>query len=117
MAVLVFSAQAEAISRHAYLHKTCSNDRPRACVSHAIRHNLRWMQGWQRRWMYRVPGCESTWQPWVTSSGGHMGLFQFAPGTWAGLRYRGRSAYDAKWASLAAVLMVKQGRTSEWSCG
>lgn len=66
--------------------------------------------------MRRVPHCESTWNPYARSPGGHMGLFQFAPGTWAGLRYARRSAYQAKWAALAAAQMVRLGRTSEWAC-
>lgn len=66
--------------------------------------------------MRRVPGCESTWNPLAVSAGGHLGLFQFAPGTWAGTPYGRRSALQAKWASLAAAWMIRQGRRAEWSC-
>lgn len=94
--------------------KQCGQRRPRACVDRAILTYR--LSGWQSAWMRRVPGCESGWNPWATSPGGHMGLYQFAAGTWAGLRYRRHSAYVAKWAALGAALMVREGRTGEWSC-
>ena len=72
--------------------------------------------GWQAAWMRRIPGCESTWSPLAVSGGGHLGLYQFHPGTWQGTPYGGRNPLRAKWAALAAGWMVRQGRTNEWSC-
>src|SRR5262245_43060885 len=54
--------------------------------------------GVSEAWLRRVAYCESRYTPWVTSRGGHQGLYQFAPGTWrwmsaqAGLA--GASPYD-----------------------
>jgi len=94
--------------------KQCSQKTPRRCVDRAILTYR--LNGWQSSWMRRVPGCESTWDPLATSPGGHMGLFQFAAGTWAGLRYRSHSPYFAKWAALGAALMLRGGRSNEWAC-
>lgn len=66
--------------------------------------------------MRRVPGCESGWRPQAVSPAGHLGLYQFNPGTWAGTPYGGHSAVRAKWAALAAAWMLRHGRAGEWAC-
>lgn len=110
--------------------KRCSNAHPRWCVERAI-HTYR-LRGWQVSWMRRVPTCESRWRPLayypgqIADSAGERafairadrsaGLYAFKPSTWRGLRYRNQSPFQAKWSSLAAALMVRLGRTREWTC-
>jgi hypothetical protein len=96
------------------MHRECSQRHPRACVLHVIYHQR--ITGWRRAWMLRVPGCESTWNPFAVSPGGHRGLYQFAPGTWAGTPYGRRSIFSAFWQPFAAAWMLRQGRVREWAC-
>ena len=61
---------------------------------------------------------ESRWNPGVTNRGsGAAGLFQFMPRTWRYTPYgrRGKSAYNPRWASLAAMWMWAHGYRSHWS--
>ena len=110
--------------------KQCSQARPRACVTRAIITYR--LHGWQAAWMRRVPGCESGWDPlayfsmqvaetaaeraMAIAQDRSAGLYAFKPSTWAGLRYRDRSLFQAKWSALGAALMVRSGRTGEWAC-
>jgi hypothetical protein len=67
--------------------------------------------------MLSVSMCESTWNRFaVNGSSGSTGLFQFIPSTWATTPYGGRDIYSAKWQSLAAAWMWRQGRSGEWVC-
>lgn len=110
--------------------KQCSQTRPHACVDRAI---LAYgLHGWQAAWMRRIPSCESHYKPlayypsqiadtaaeqaFAIAADRSSGLYAFKPSTWAGLRYRHESLFTAKWSSLAAALMVRLGRTREWSC-
>lgn len=94
--------------------KRCSQRNPRACVKRAIlAYHL---SGWQSSWMYRVAGCESTWNPYAHNSSGASGLYQFLPSTWATTPYGRHSIWSAKWQALAAAWMLRQGRSREWEC-
>ena len=95
-------------------HKRCDQQHPRWCVWHVIRHQK--IRGWQRSWLLRVPACESTWNPYAVSPGGHKGLYQFADGTWASTPYGHRSIFSAHWQPFAAAWMLRQGRRNEWAC-
>lgn len=97
-------------------HRQCSQTNPRACVMHVIWHQR--IHGWRRGWLLRIPGCESTWNPWARSAGGHIGLFQFAPSTFAGTPYGRHSIWSARWQAYAAAWMIApaQGRSGEWAC-
>jgi soluble lytic murein transglycosylase-like protein len=71
-------------------------------------------------WMRRITWCESRWQPWVTSRGGHMGIAQFSTRTWnwmsAQAGWGGYSAYDA-WAALHTLAWaLSRGYSGHWSC-
>ena len=110
-------AEAECSSRKCkarVAHKKCSQTRPRWCVLHVIHHQR--IEGWKRSWLLRIPACESTWNPYAVSDGGHRGLYQFAPGTWAGTPYGSRSIHSAFWQPYAAAWMLGQGRVGEWAC-
>lgn len=66
----------------------------------------------------RIVPCESSWWASAVSSGGHLGLAQFAPSTWNGVASRtGRwdwmSPYDQGFNS--AVLAADSG-LGPWSC-
>jgi soluble lytic murein transglycosylase-like protein len=71
-------------------------------------------------WLRRLAYCESRFSPWVTSRGGHAGLFQYAAGTWrwmsgqAGLA--GASPYDPWAASLVTAWALRNGYAGHWSC-
>ena len=51
----------------------------------------------------------------TNGSSGAAGLYQFMPRTWGSTPYRGRSAYNPRWAALAAMWMWKKGYQSHWS--
>jgi membrane-bound lytic murein transglycosylase B len=51
----------------------------------------------------------------TNSSSGAAGLYQFMPRTWASTPYRKHSAYNPRWASLAAMWMWKHGGYHHWS--
>lgn len=96
--------------------KQCSNARPRACVTRAIVQYR--LTGWQSAWMRRIPVCESDYDPLASNPAPPYakGLYQFIDETWASTPYGRYSVFKAKWASLAAAWMLKQGRSGEWEC-
>jgi soluble lytic murein transglycosylase-like protein len=51
----------------------------------------------------------------TNSSSGAAGLYQFMPRTWASTPYGRHSAYNPRWAALAAMWMWKHGGYSHWS--
>lgn len=66
----------------------------------------------------RIVPCESSWWSYAISTGGHLGLAQFAPTTWAAIagrtgRHDWRSPFDQGWNS--AVLAADSG-LGPWSC-
>jgi soluble lytic murein transglycosylase-like protein len=66
-----------------------------------------------------VVACESGWRTWVVSPGGHLGLAQFAPGTWATAARRSglwdwQDAYSQ--GVNVAVLMSIAAPAGQWSC-
>lgn len=93
--------------------KQCSQKRVIPCIRRAALH-------WHvpEGLLVRRARCESTLNPYAVN-GVHAGLFQFrvaAPSTWATTPYGRRSAYSAKWSSLAAAWMQHVGRGREWAC-
>ncbi len=91
----------------------CDNQHPKWCVERAILTYS--LNPWQRHFMRVVPACESGWNA-LAVGGPNVGLFQFNTGTWAGTPYGKRSPFRAKWNSLGAAWMLRQGRSNEWSC-
>ena len=71
-------------------------------------------------WMRKITWCESRWQPWVTSRGGHMGIAQFAPRTWnwmsAQAGWGGYSAYDPVAALHVLAWALRNGFSTHWAC-
>jgi membrane-bound lytic murein transglycosylase MltF len=69
----------------------------------------------------RIAWCESHFNPYALSRGGHKGIFQFADRTfwWASAQagYAGWSPYDAE-ANIysAAWLMSQPGGYRNWAC-
>lgn len=106
--------------------KHCTQRAPRWCVEHAIAADR--LHGWMAAWMRRVPGCESSWNPYAyygaptnrtpIALGGDTsrGLFEFKPSTWQTTPYRTRWIFSARYQSLAAGWMIRQGRSGEWTC-
>lgn len=79
-----------------------------------------------RRWgldegtLLRVAWCESRWNPQAVSAAGHLGIFQFAPHTWAWasdvLGFPHVSPFDpAANIEAAAWLYATQG-PQHWGC-
>lgn len=69
--------------------------------------------------MWRVMMCESGGSPRASGGGGAwLGLFQYAPGTWAGgwNPYRSNSIWDAKSQIFATAKAWSIGMQSAWSC-
>ncbi|HST05368.1 MAG TPA: SH3 domain-containing protein [Chloroflexia bacterium] len=69
--------------------------------------------------MWRVMMCESGGNPRASGGGGAwLGLFQYAPGTWAGRwnPYRTDSIWDAKSQIFATAKAWSIGMQSAWSC-
>jgi len=66
----------------------------------------------------RIIPCESSWWTYAVSTGGHLGLSQFAPSTWNSVasktgRHDWRNPYDQGFNS--AVLAAESG-LGPWSC-
>ena len=76
--------------------------------------------GVSEAWLRRVSWCESRWTPWVTSRGGHRGLFQFADRTWTSMSEQagwvGASPYDPWAAADVAAYAFARGWSGHWSC-
>ncbi len=70
--------------------------------------------------MYRVMMCESGGNASVVGGTGnrYIGLFQYAPSTWAGRwnSYRYNSMYDAKSQIFATAKAWSIGMQNQWSC-
>src|SRR5690348_10615605 len=117
----LFAAVVALVLPHGHSHKTlveripCDQHHPRNCVEAAVRRYH--LGGWQRAWMFWIPGCESTWHWWAYNGVlGAAGPYQFIASTWATTPYRRHSRYSWRWSSLAAGWMVTVGRSSEWAC-
>ena len=69
----------------------------------------------------RIAWCESRFNPFAISRGGHKGVFQFAARTWqwasAAAGYSGASPFSAE-ANVytAAWLMAQPGGSAHWTC-
>jgi soluble lytic murein transglycosylase-like protein len=76
--------------------------------------------GVSEAWLRRVSWCESRWTPWVTSRGGHRGLFQFADRTWGWMSqqagWAGASPYDPWAAADVAAWAFSRGMSGHWAC-
>lgn len=71
----------------------------------------------------RVSRCESGWRPGSVSPGGHLGLFQIEPGTWAPYAGVTRDALlepsiNARVAWLVVLYDRAHGRPdfAQWEC-
>ena len=88
-------------------------------VSAAI-HQAASTYGVSEAWMRRIARCESSYLPWVTSRGGHMGLYQYAPQTWRTFSrwagYEGASPYDPWSAAMVTAYALSRGYASHWAC-
>jgi soluble lytic murein transglycosylase-like protein len=71
-------------------------------------------------WLRRIAYCESRYTPWVTSRGGHMGLYQYAPRTWATFSrwagYEGASPYDPWSAAMVTAWALRHNYAGHWAC-
>ena len=91
--------------------KQCDRGSVKACIRRAALHRRQDYGA-----MLRVAWCESRFNPRAVSPWGHVGLYQFAWGTWRTTPYARHSPFSAKWAALAAAWMWQQGRKREWAC-
>lgn len=114
--VLLPTVSEAKVNRYEVLEARCSQSNPRACVRYAVFARRKSLVGWQINWLYRIPGCESGWNPYAFNPSGSSGLYQFLPSTWRTTPYGWRSIWRAKWQALAAAWMVLRGRTGEWVC-
>lgn len=90
--------------------KQCSNHRPVPCLRRAALH---WRVSFTM--LHRKAWCESRLDPGATN-GSHVGILQFAWGTWATTPYARRSPWMAKWNALAGAWMHSVNRGGEWVC-
>ena len=83
-------------------------------------HQAAERHGISEAWLRRVSWCESRWTPWVTSRGGHRGLFQFADRTWAWMSAQagwvGASPYDPWAAADVAAWAFSHNLSFHWAC-
>lgn len=64
----------------------------------------------------RVANCESTFRPWVTSPGGHIGVFQLAPNHARRIGVTPADLYDAATNVRAAHALWSSAGWQPWSC-
>ncbi len=75
--------------------------------------------GWLEAHLDALVWCESRWLPWVVGAGGHLGLAQFSPETWATVAAR-TGLWD--WTDPysqgvnTAELMRLAEPAGQWSC-
>jgi hypothetical protein len=67
--------------------------------------------------LWRRARCESTLNPYASSTSGATGLYQFLPSTWRSTPFGRFSIWSPYAQSLAAAWMIRAGRGSEWQCG
>ncbi|HEV2952627.1 MAG TPA: transglycosylase family protein [Candidatus Dormibacteraeota bacterium] len=67
-------------------------------------------------WALRVSACESGYNPNSYNPAGYMGLFQFAPSTWAHTPYGSSSPYDATANANAAAWLYQHSGPNQWGC-
>jgi transglycosylase-like protein with SLT domain len=96
------------------LYSECSNDSVHKCIKYASKYE----GGADYEWLDRIANCESEYDPHASNASGAEGLFQFLLSTWNTLpsRISSHSRSSARWASLGAAEMYRQGRQGEWSC-
>jgi hypothetical protein len=109
-------AEGHRVNRYEVLEGRCSQSTPKSCVRYAVFVRRHHFGAWHVAWMYRIPGCESSWNVYARNASGASGLYQFMVGTWWTTPYRTQSIWSAKYQSLAARWMILQGRSGEWSC-
>ena len=83
-------------------------------------HEASVANGVSEGWLRRIAYCESRYTPWVTSRGGHMGLFQYAQGTWRWMStqagYAGASPYDPRAAAMVTGWALAHDLSGHWAC-
>lgn len=88
-------------------------------VADAI-HQAAATYGVSEPWLRRIAYCESRYTPWATSRGGHMGLYQYAPGTYRWMSWQaglgGTSAYDPWAAAMVTAWALAHGYAGHWAC-
>lgn len=103
-----------------YLTLSCAPTRAQSEEVAGAIHQAAVTYGVSEPWLRRIAYCESRYTPWVTSRGGHMGLFQYAPSTYrwmsaqAGLA--GTSPYDPWSAAMVTAWALSRGYAGHWAC-
>lgn len=103
-----------------YISLSCADGHAQSAeVADAI-HTAAVEYGVSEPWLRRIAWCESRFSPWVTSRGGHMGLYQYAAPTWATFSrwagYEGASPYDAWSAAMVTGWALRHGYARHWAC-
>jgi hypothetical protein len=72
----------------------------------------------EREWLWKIPECESSWEPEQNNSGGAEGLYQFEPETWAELPsvISRHSVLSAYWNARGAAVGYRQFGPGAWEC-
>lgn len=103
-----------------YLTLSCADVRAQSPEVAAAIHQAAQRYGVSEGRLLRISWCESRWTPWVTSRGGHQGLFQFAPRTYAWMAgqagFAGTTPYDPWAAAHVAAWGLANGYAHHWSC-
>jgi len=103
-----------------YLTLSCAPTRAQSEEVAGAIHEAAITYGVSEPWLRRIAYCESRYTPWVTSRGGHMGLYQYAPRTWATFSrwagYEGASPYDPWSAAMVTAWALRHNYAGHWAC-
>ena len=103
-----------------YVALSCAPTRAQSQEVSAAIHQAASTYGVSEAWMRKIARCESSYLPWVTSRGGHMGLYQFHWRTYAWMSRQaglaGTSPYDPWAAAEVAAWGLRNGFASHWAC-
>ena len=103
-----------------YLTLSCAVGHTQSPEVAAAIHQAASTYGVSEAWMRKIARCESSYLPWVTSRGGHMGLYQYARRTWDWMSwqagYGGTSPYDPWSASMVTAWALARGYAGHWAC-
>ena len=103
-----------------YITLTCGTGTAQSAEVASAIHQAATEYGVSERWMLRIARCESSYLPWVTSRGGHRGLFQFSDRTWWWMSHQaghgGTSPYDPWSAAMVTAWALSRGMSGHWSC-
>lgn len=99
---------------------SCAPGHAQSAEVAAAMHEAATTYGVSEAWLRKIAYCESRYTPWVTSRGGHAGLYQYAATTWrwmsAQAGYAGADPYDPWAAAMVTGYALAHGYAGHWAC-